>query len=109
MSGKRIDFETTDATIEHILPENPSEYWDTLFSEDEHLNLVYRLGNYTLLEEKKNRNDAGNADFEQKKKVYETSEFELTKRITQNEWNPEVLKARQHKLAGTATAVWRVN
>ena len=109
MSGKRIDFETTDATIEHILPENPSEYWDTLFSEDEHLNLVYRLGNYTLLEEKKNRNDAGNADFEQKKKVYETSEFELTKCITQNEWNPEVLKARQNKLAGTATAVWRVN
>lgn len=109
LSGKHIDFETTNATIEHILPENTIDYWNEYFSEDEHLNLVYRLGNYTLLEEKKNRVEAGNADFETKKEVFSGSEFELTKAITQNEWNPEVLKLRQKKLAGTATAVWRIN
>lgn len=109
LSNKRIDFETTDVTIEHILPENPSEHWDQFFSEDERFNLVYRLGNYTLLEEKKNRREASNTDFDRKKQIYATSEFELTKGIAPPEWNPEVLRARQKKLAGVASTVWRIN
>lgn len=109
LSGKRIDHETTDATIEHILPENPTAYWDSYFDEDEHMTLVYRLGNYTLLEEKKNRKDAANLSFEEKKKVYHTSEFELSGSINYGEWNPEVLKSRQRKLSDLATAIWRIN
>lgn len=109
LSGKHIDFETTNATIEHVLPENPHDYWSEFFSEDEHASLVYRLGNYTLLEGKKNRVEAGNNNFEQKKEVYRTSEFELTRKIDQNEWNPAVLKERQRQLAGIASTVWRIN
>ena len=109
LSNKRIDFETTDSTIEHILPENPSDYWFNYFSEDEHINLVYRIGNYTLLEEKKNKVDASNLAYEDKKKVYATSEFELTNKISNDEWNPEILKSRQKKLADYAKAIWRIN
>lgn len=109
LSGKAIDFETTDATIEHILPENPAYSWEQSFSPADHKAFVYRLGNLTLLEEKKNRAQAGNAGYEEKKQVYQSSSFALSQNISAGEWGPEAIRARQRLMARIAGSVWRIS
>lgn len=48
-------FEDNPATIEHILPENAGEEWAASFPPSIQDSFVYRLGNYALLEDDKNR------------------------------------------------------
>jgi hypothetical protein len=48
------DWENTPATIEHVLPENPTAEWLEDFPNDLHERYVSRLGNYLLLESKLN-------------------------------------------------------
>ncbi|MEM0992460.1 MAG: DUF262 domain-containing HNH endonuclease family protein [Bacteroidota bacterium] len=109
MTSKDFDFEETAATIEHILPESieKSEYWQSYFSEDEHANLVNRLGNLSLLEPRLNRT-AANQDFEQKKEIYQESQYEMTKQVEMSEWNPQLLKRRQARLAKVAKSIWKI-
>lgn len=99
--------EDANVTIEHILPENPSEGWMTHFKPDELEVLAYRLGNYTLLEPTLNNRDAGNAGFCDKKIVYARSSYQLTKEIQGQEWTPRDIKARQDSMATRATSIWR--
>lgn len=108
MSNNSYDFEEHNATIEHILPENPSEEWETYFSKNVLENYVFRIGNYTLLEEDKNR-DIGNKIYAEKITVFETSGFEMTKKINFLEWNANTLDKRQSDLAKIATSIWRIN
>lgn len=107
ISGNSYDFEENNATIEHILPENPSEEWEKYFSKNVVENYVFRIGNYTLLEPTKNR-DIGNKIYAEKIKVFETSGFEMTKKINFPEWNANNLDKRQSELAKIATSIWRV-
>lgn len=107
MSNNMYDFEENNATIEHILPENPSEEWEKHFSKNTMENYVFRIGNYTLLEAGKNRN-IGNTSYIEKVKTFETSGFEMTKKINFPEWNANNLDKRQLELAKIATSIWRV-
>ena len=52
LSANTYDYETNDATIEHILPENPAETsnWGEKFNAEELDKLRFWIGNYTLLE-----------------------------------------------------------
>lgn len=102
------DFNSKQYDLEHILPENPQDGWESFTDEDVE-RFVHRLGNLTILEHSRNR-DLGNKAYEVKAKVYGQSEFGLTKRVAQEnqEWNPERIVARQNWLAKQATAVWRV-
>ena len=67
--GLKLDYSVDDGTIEHILPENLSQEWENLFSEDEHLRNLYKIGNLTLLESNKNSKEAANCSFEIKQPI----------------------------------------
>lgn len=95
---------TSNASVEHIEPNSSIQY-----------NLVYRLGNYTLLSKEDNEN-ASNKDFVTKKAdFYENNQFGLTyssansaiKSLTSyNFWNFENIKTRQFEMAEVALKVW---
>ena len=101
------DYEVNPATIEHILPENAGDDWVSNFPSSIQEALVYRLGNYTLLEDDKNR-ECGTKLFNDKKIIYATSQYFLSKQVNSNDWTPNTLDDRQNKLADYASAVWRL-
>lgn len=104
--GHPIDFEGTDVTIEHILPENAGAGWEA-FSAEDRVRDVTRLGNLTPLEHSLNK-ALGASDFERKRIVYQQSRYELTRGITVTDWTPAAVRARQVALADLAVRVWRV-
>ncbi len=101
------DYEDSPATIEHILPENAGDEWVANFPFSIQESLVYRLGNYTLLEDDKNRN-CGNKNFDAKKAIYHTSQYEISKQIVASDWTPNTLDNRQTRLADYASSSWRL-
>ena len=106
-SGQDLNWSTTGATIEHILPDHLDEHWAAIFSEDEHSRYVERLGNYALLEYGKNKG-IGQQPFPEKSVVFETSQYGLTKELAgSGEWTPAMINDRQKRLAKLATAIWR--
>ncbi len=102
------DYEDSPATIEHILPENAGEDWTQNFPVSIQESLVYRIGNYTLLEDDKNR-ACGSKNFEAKKAIYQTSQYELSKLIVAQDWTPNTLDNRQTKFADYASSAWRLS
>ncbi|MFP4075837.1 MAG: DUF262 domain-containing protein, partial [Halochromatium sp.] len=109
-TGKPCDAETDPATIEHILPENPSEDWAALFPPERWASAIYRLGNLTLLEPDINRRIA-NLNYDEKKPTYTTSGYGLTRAIARiaPEWTPAFLQKRQMFMAQRAVHLWRVD
>ncbi len=106
--GNLYDFETDNGTIEHILPESYSDNWQNEFTEEEFERNVFMVGNLTLLEASKNNKEAADKDFEEKRKVYLTSKFAITKKITDPQWKSQNIKNRQEHLAKLATAIWKI-
>lgn len=102
-----IDYEDSPATIEHILPENAGDDWVADFPVSIQESLVYRLGNYTILEDDKNR-ACGSKNFEEKKAIYQTSQYVMTKQIVAQCWTPNTLDNRQTKLSDYASTSWRL-
>ena len=72
-----------------------------------HESLVYRLGNYTLFEDDKNR-ECETLPFENKKVIFQTSKYELSKQIIYHDWTPNTIDKRQESLAKHATSIWRI-
>ncbi len=105
--GTRVDFDASEATIEHVLPENASDGWDA-FGVQERLDYVRRLGNLTLLDYSANRR-LGTAGFERKREEYSRSPYRMTQAIVQEEWTPAAINARQAGLADKAVAIWRID
>lgn len=106
-NGSAYDFEENTATIEHILPENAKVEWEAFFPKNVMENYVFRIGNYTLLEEGKNKG-IGNALYSDKLPVFSTSSFAMTKDINFPEWTANNLDKRQVNLAKIATAIWKI-
>lgn len=108
LSGTDMDFDSDTFNIEHVLPQNPQQGWQT-FPEEETESYVYRLGNMTLLRTAPNR-DAGNDDYATKRAVYAQSNFEITRKLAEEnaDWTPERLASRQRWMANQATAIWRI-
>jgi hypothetical protein len=110
-SGADIDFETDSGTIEHILPENPTDEWFEGYDEKQFAQSVDRLGNLALLEANRNR-EVGNGLFAQKLAAYESSRYGTTRAIADNQpeaWTPEHIAKRQRLLALRAAHIWRVD
>ena len=108
-SGKLCDPDTDPATIEHILPENPSEDWPDSFPTEKWEANVYRLGNLALLESAMNR-DAGHSGYSAKRPAYARSVYMTTRKIAEDapeRWTPELLESRQNAMARRAVHVWR--
>ncbi len=108
LAGTERNFEDETATIEHILPENPSLEWNNFFSPEEQENYIYRLGNFTLLESSKN-NECGVKPFNDKQLIYQTSQYEMTKQIDYQDWTVSQVRSRQEKLAQIAKTVWKIS
>lgn len=106
-TGAVFDFEENPATIEHILPENADEDWEQYFAKNTMENYIYRLGNYALLEESKNR-EIGNKPYCEKLPIYKTSGFKSINDISYPEWNPNNLDKRQMSQAKYALSVWKL-
>jgi len=107
LSSRDYSYDDATITIEHILPESFDENWDRQFS-NEADKYKHRLGNYTLLEAKKNRRLAGKS-FDEKRKVYATSQFRLAKdELNYDEWNISNLNDYQAKLARYAKSIWKI-
>ena len=104
-SGNDYDFESESFNIEHVLPQNPESGWDA-FTDEEVDAMVYRLGNMTLLAKKSNKN-LGNDGFDIKKPVLAESQFELTRKIAEDNanWTPERIAARQKIFAKLTTSI----
>ena len=107
LSQADIDYEDNPATVEHILPENSNGDWLDNFPASVQENYIYRIGNYALLENDKNR-DCGTKNFTEKKLIYQTSQYALARQVTADEWTPNTLEKRQYRLAETATSIWRI-
>ncbi|WP_374379844.1 DUF262 domain-containing protein [Thermomonas sp.] len=109
ISGVARDWLNDPASIEHVLPENPSAGWDAVIPLERQAQAVYRLGNLTLLEKTLNR-DAGNKLFDEKKPIYAQSEYRLTRALEEHappEWSLAAITGRQKQLAQRAAAIWR--
>jgi len=109
LSNADYPYEENPGTIEHILPENGNENYLNEFPQSIHESLVYRLGNYTILEADKNR-ACETLPFEEKKEIYQTSQYELsTKEISSIHWTPNSIDRRQERLATYASSIWRIS
>ncbi len=108
--SKRIpfDFSNDKFNLEHILPLNPGESWNS-FSDKSVTQYAFRLGNMTLLRSDINR-EVGNSSFEQKSIAYSSSEFKLTRSIPEEntEWSADRIESRQNSMAKEAVAIWRI-
>jgi uncharacterized protein with ParB-like and HNH nuclease domain len=108
ISKNFYDYNDSSITIEHILPENPSNEWFDMFIPEEIKNHVYRIGNMTLLESDKNR-EAGNKGYKKKTEIYKDSKFKITKNLNYEEWGMSSISKRQRKLSEEAKNIWRID
>lgn len=110
LGGSDINDSAMDATVEHILPENPGEAGWEHFSNEAHERCFERLGNYSLLERKLNGQKAGNAAFANKQAVYAQSKYKTSQElVTSHDWNEAEIIARQAKMAKIAKTVWSLS
>lgn len=108
LSQNEYDFEETNITIEHILPENYTTEWKDIFW-NEIDNYIYKLWNYTLLKESENR-WIWNKNYEEKIEIYKNSPYKITSdKINYYEWNSSTLSKRQKELAKLAKTIWRIS
>lgn len=107
MGGPGGDFETSNESLEHVLPENPGAGWDA-FSEEDRRRFTAKLGNYVLLGREQNRH-LGNSPFADKVAVYRSSNYPTTRLADVADWTPQAVLGRQQRLAELAVRVWRVD
>ncbi|MFK5975576.1 MAG: DUF262 domain-containing HNH endonuclease family protein [Sulfurovum sp.] len=106
-----LDIKDLSITIEHILPENPTEYWEDIFGQNS-LNYIYKIGNYALLNDKENRR-LKNKSYEEKKDTFRNSRFytssDSTIGVVKAKWDIKTLEQRQAGLAKKAKEIWKIN
>lgn len=107
-SGRPVDPETDTASIEHVLPQNPSDAWGEDFPRQKWDAYIHRVGNLTLLEPALNK-AGGSKGFEEKTAIYQRSRYALTERIPNeaSEWTPDHVDSRGAQLAARAAEIWR--
>ena len=107
--GIARDPEAEPASIEHILPQDPSGDWIEAFSPPEQEAAGNRIGNTTLLESAVNRK-IGSASYADKRPAYERSRYALTRHVAEmalEEWTFAFMEKRQQHLAQSAVQAWR--
>ena len=104
--ASHLDVNEDSFSIEHILPESPTDAWRQNFTEPQLEEMPYRLGNLTLLEPSLNR-QIGNKFYPKKQEIYQNSIYQLTQNILAEEWTPNTLANRQKYLAQQAVHIWK--
>ncbi|MEM9948698.1 MAG: DUF262 domain-containing protein [Cyanobacteria bacterium P01_D01_bin.36] len=105
-ASERNDISEDGFSIEHILPESPTQDWNRSFSEEQIEEAVYRIGNLTPLEPSLNR-QVGNELYSIKSETYQQSVYNLTRNVAAEEWTVNTIASRQRQLAQRATHIWR--
>jgi uncharacterized protein with ParB-like and HNH nuclease domain len=103
---ERQDISEDGFSVEHILPESPTDYWRQHFTESQLDEMVYRIGNLTPLEPSLNR-QVGNESYAVKQEAYQRSVYQLTQTILAEEWSADTLATRQRYLAQRAIHIWK--
>ncbi|MHA1221702.1 MAG: DUF262 domain-containing protein [Candidatus Heimdallarchaeaceae archaeon] len=105
-----INPDTTEITLEHILPKTiTGTKWDSIFNQEEHEIYVNRIGNFTLLTEDDNK-AASNSDFNSKKINFKDSVIPTTTRLeSYTEWNKDSIHDNQKHLASIAKDIWTID
>lgn len=112
MPGKeKPDWSATDFTLEHVMPQHPTEAWVELLKASgeidpviTHQELVHVLGNITLTSENSVLSDH---PLERKKEILATSVLKLNKEIEQTDtWDRSTIESRGRKLAELAITIW---
>ena len=116
LAGAEATYDHPIITIEHVLPQTPGHesQWIEWFPDDEEReDWTHRLANLVLLSQRKNAR-ASNLEFDRKKDEYFKREgfppFPLTMPVlSETEWTPSVLEARQKTLVGRLMAAWELS
>ncbi len=106
--SESIDWTNKDVHIEHIMPQKPMGEWKILFDRDEYEYKDYlnRLGNLTILQDKKNIK-ARNKDFKDKKEYYKESRLTITKELVDyTKWDYNEILERQELLYEQSKDIW---
>lgn len=94
-------------TIEHIMPRKLNKDWRHINSDD-HSDLLWCIGNLTLLSKDDNI-QASSCAFKTKKDVYVKSKIKITKSLKRYKvWNDETITERAEKFAELAVKIWDV-
>lgn len=116
INGERFDNRNTkveygnNVTIEHILPQTPTDdYWlDRFDDEHERSQWTDRMGNLVPLDGRKNYR-VSNKPFNEKYQEYfaKKSDFPLVNELEKyDDWNPENLRKRHERLKEEAKDIW---
>ena len=98
----------TALTIEHILPNNPSDEWIDYFGDNWNV-FNQCLGNMALVSNTLNK-QLGQKDFIEKQKYLKNTQYALNKTVADYpEWNSDSIESRQRKLAEIAVQLWSIN
>ena len=103
-----IEIAEDSFSIEHILPESPSEEWRKDLTDSRIEDMVYRLGNLTPLEPSINRH-VGNSSYSQKREQYPKSAYTLSQQILAEDWTLDTIARRQETLASRAAYIWKTD
>ena len=100
--------------VEHIAPKTPDDTHDwrkAMTGESSYRNIIYRIGNQTLLTRSLNRS-AKNKEFKDKKVQYKENSghlTDLTKQLqTASTWTQAVVVTRSESLAKEAVGLWNL-
>ncbi|EON76841.1 RloF [Lunatimonas lonarensis] len=109
LSGNELDIDSDRFNLEHIMPENLSDNWSQI-SDLDHEMFVYRLGNLCLLLTGQNR-EIGNQGFDQKRIIYQNSEFHHVRRVAEENyfWDTSRIDQTQQWMSAQATSIWRIS
>lgn len=90
------DHNTTDYTVEHIMPQTWCTAWQRA-SRQEHREGVHLLGNLTLT---KKNSELGQKAFDEKKEIYKTEYLYLNSRLIESiVWDATTIQYRTHRMA----------
>ena len=102
---EQIDFD--GLTVEHIMPQSPTEEWKNELGEEWETTyelLLHTLGNLTLT---KYNAELSNHSFEDKKRQLASSHLEINRYIIKQPlWTKESIEKRSMHLADTALLIW---
>jgi hypothetical protein len=93
--------------LEHVLPKKPLNNFPKFTDEEADL-WLNRLGNQVLMRASEN-SGAKSDSFKDKKLLYASSAYNLTKQIAENsDWTPQIIASRQVALAELASKTWPI-
>lgn len=106
------EFELSNAsalTVEHILPQNPTQDWLKDFEDKEIDDCIDSIANMTLLTKSSNLH-AAQKSFQEKKQFYKESTINITKQVAEYTlWSKQDILDRQKYLAKYAKSIWKIS